>query len=148
MRIRLLLALAALVPGCTSSPQGKSVSADTPSRQAAPSLKANLGISLSCVPVGFESEEHKDAVAEIISTVGLSSTGNIYCLGEVKPFSGIRGFCQIGETVIEYRTSHLFDQTAAIVWFNPRNKKLHLLYSNEQETSGTSGNTILNSRPK
>jgi hypothetical protein len=136
MRIISIFAIAILGLGCTSAPQAESVSLRSPAGQAEPSFKADFGISLSAVPVDVESEEHKDAVAEIMRTVGLSSTGNVYCLGEVRPSFEIRGFCQRGETVVEYRTSHLFDQTLAIVWFNPRNKRLHLLYSKEREAPG------------
>ena len=85
------------------------------------------GLALAAASV-MKDESHKDAVQAILKMVGLSFTGEIYYIGEIIPTSGIQGFCRGGESVLEYRTTHLFNQTMAVVWYNPTNQKLHYLY--------------------
>lgn len=99
----------------------------------------NSGLSLAAVPAQND-ETHKDAVETILKVVGLSSTGNIYYVGKILPTFDIEGFCRSGESVLEYRTTHLFSQTMSVVWYNPTSKKLHFLYS--QKTPNPSAQTI------
>jgi len=98
----------------------------------------DAGLSLSAVPAQND-EKHKDAVEAILKAVGLSSTGNIYYIGKILPTFDIEGFCRSGESVLEYRTTHLLCQTMSVVWYNPASKKLHFLYS--QKTPNPSAQT-------
>jgi len=71
---------------------------------------------------------HSNAVSLIIKNYGLSSTGKIYFCGIIKPSTKINNFCEEGEELKEYRTSHLNNQIFHIIWYNPKNKKTLLIY--------------------
>lgn len=78
--------------------------------------------------ISLNNSVHGNAVSLIIKNYGLSSTGKIYFCGIIKPSNKIKNFCEEGEEVKEYRTSHLNNQTLNIIWYNPKNKKTLLIY--------------------
>lgn len=110
----------------------------TADRPKSPLPVTNAVLNISATPV-LNDAKHKDAIAAILTVVGLSSTGQIYYVGEIEPTSAIEGFCQSGEIVLEYRTTHLFNQTAAVVWYNPTSRKLHSLYSQKVPNQSAHG---------
>lgn len=71
---------------------------------------------------------HREAVSMIINRHGLSSTGHIYFSGRFKVSKSIEGFCEEGDEIFEYKTTHLFTSLLSVIWYNPKTKQTHELY--------------------
>ncbi len=71
---------------------------------------------------------HREAVSMIITRHGLSSTGDIYFSGRFRVSKSIDGFCEEGDEIFEYRTTHLFTSLLSVIWYKPKTKQTHELY--------------------
>jgi hypothetical protein len=71
---------------------------------------------------------HREAVSMIITRHGLSSTGHVYFSGRFRISKGIEGFCEEGDEIFEYKTTHLFTSLMSVIWYNPKKKQTHELY--------------------
>jgi hypothetical protein len=71
---------------------------------------------------------HREAVSRIIARYGLSSTGHIYFSGRFRVSKSIEGFCEKGDEIFEYKTTHLFTSLMSVIWYNPKTKQTHELY--------------------
>ncbi len=71
---------------------------------------------------------HREADSMIVTRHGLSSTGHIYFSGRFKVSKSIEGFCEKGDEIFEYKTTHLFTSLMSVIWYNPKTKQTHELY--------------------
>jgi hypothetical protein len=71
---------------------------------------------------------HHEAVSKIITRHGLSSTGHVYFSGHFSVSKSIEGFCEKGDEIFEYKTSHFFTSLMSVIWYNPKTKQTHELY--------------------
>jgi hypothetical protein len=71
---------------------------------------------------------HREAHPMIVTRYGLSSTGHIYFSGRFNVSKSIKGFCEQGDEIFEYKTSHLFTSLMSVIWYNPKTKQTHELY--------------------
>ena len=71
---------------------------------------------------------HREANSMIVTRYGLSSTGHVYFSGRFRVSKSIEGFCEKGDEIFEYKTTHLFTSLMSIIWYNPKTKQTHELY--------------------
>jgi len=110
----------ALLTSCS-----KQVSSSTATKQQLIPLKALKDFGK---PLDFNDSSHHDAISMIITRHGLSSTGHIYFSGRFKVSKSIEGFCEKGDEIFEYKTSHIFSTLMNVIWYNPKTKQTHELY--------------------
>jgi hypothetical protein len=115
----------ALLTSCS-----KQVCPSIVAKQQGIALKAaeNFGRRLDFNDSSNRDDIHREAVSMIITRHGLSSTGHIYFSGRFKVSKGIEGFCEKGEEIFEYKTTHLFASLLSVIWYNPKTKQTHELY--------------------
>ncbi|MHC4123366.1 MAG: hypothetical protein ACYSSI_07320 [Planctomycetota bacterium] len=78
--------------------------------------------------IKLDNSARNEAITAILGRYGLSSTGNIYFLGNFKVARKIKSFCEEYDEVCEYRMAHLFTTLINVIWYNPKTKQTYVLY--------------------
>jgi hypothetical protein len=115
----------ALLASCSKQVCPSNVTKDEPI-----SLETSMafGERLDFNDSSFHDSVHGEAVSKIIARYGLSSTGHIYFSGRIRVSKSIEGFCEKGDEIFEYKTTHLFTSLMSIIWYNPKTKQAYELY--------------------